>query len=74
MKIDARGLGCPKPVSLAQDALAKMTEGIVEVLVDNEASVKNIARFARKEGMDIETIKDDKYWHVKIVKGHVCEP
>ncbi|MBI5187619.1 MAG: sulfurtransferase-like selenium metabolism protein YedF [Nitrospirae bacterium] len=73
MKIDARGLGCPKPVSLAQDALAKMTEGIVEVLVDNEASVKNITRFARKEGMDVETIKEDKYWCVKIIKGYVCE-
>ncbi|MBI5027093.1 MAG: sulfurtransferase-like selenium metabolism protein YedF [Nitrospirae bacterium] len=73
MQIDARGLPCPKPVSLAQDALSEINEGIVEVLVDNEASVKNIIRFAKKEGMAVEALKEDKHWRVKIIKGPMCK-
>jgi TusA-related sulfurtransferase len=38
MIIDARGQGCPKPIMMAEDALSKITEGIIEVMVDNEAS------------------------------------
>jgi TusA-related sulfurtransferase len=37
MVIDARGQGCPRPVMMAEEALSKITEGIVEVVVDNEA-------------------------------------
>ncbi|MEW6409136.1 MAG: sulfurtransferase-like selenium metabolism protein YedF [Nitrospirota bacterium] len=73
MLIDARGLGCPKPVSMAQEALEKTDKGIVEILVDNEASFKNIIRFAKKEGMGVDTIKEDNYWRLKIVKGYPCE-
>ncbi len=72
--IDARGIGCPKPVIMAEEALAKIDEGTVEVLVDNEASVSNLSRFARKNGFYSESLKEDKYWKVKIVKGYVCEP
>jgi selenium metabolism protein YedF len=73
MIIDARGHGCPKPVIMAEEALAKIGEGIVEVLVDNEASVGNLSRFASKNGMYSETIKEDSFWRVKIVKGYPCE-
>lgn len=73
MLIDARGHGCPKPVIMAEEALSKIDEGIVEVLVDNEASVGNLSRFASKNAFYSETIKEDKYWKVKIVKGYPCE-
>jgi selenium metabolism protein YedF len=73
MLIDARGLGCPKPVMMAQDALAKIDEGIVEILVDNEASAYNLTRFASKNGFYSDTTKEDNYWMIKIVKGFVCE-
>lgn len=72
-KIDARGIPCPKPVLLAEEALSKISEGIVEVLVDNEASVGNLTRFASKNGFYSESIKEDNYWRVKIVKGYPCE-
>ncbi|MGC8938117.1 MAG: sulfurtransferase TusA family protein, partial [Thermodesulfovibrio sp.] len=39
MEIDARGLGCPKPIILAEEALSKIEEGIVTVIVDNEGSM-----------------------------------
>lgn len=73
MQIDARGFGCPKPVMMAEKALSQIDEGTIEVLVDNEASVKNLSRFATKQGMYVETGKEDTYWTVKIVKGYPCE-
>jgi selenium metabolism protein YedF len=73
MTIDARGIGCPKPVTMTEEALAKINEGTVEILVDNEASVANIKRFATKSGFFAETLKEKNYWRVKIVKGYACE-
>jgi selenium metabolism protein YedF len=73
MLIDARGLACPKPVTMAEEEISKIGEGIVEVLVDNEASVKNLTRFASKNSLYVETEKVDDYWRVKLVKGYPCE-
>jgi selenium metabolism protein YedF len=73
MVIDARGQACPKPVMMAEEAVSKIGEGIVEVLVDNEASVKNLSRFAKNNALYAETEKVDDYWKVKIVKGYPCE-
>lgn len=73
MLIDARGEVCPKPVVMAEEALSKISEGILEILVDNEASVKNLIRFANKNGFYTENVKEDNYWRVKIVKGYPCE-
>lgn len=73
MLIDARGLGCPKPVTMAEDSLAKIGEGIVDVLVDNEAAVKNLSRFASKNSLYAETEKIDNYWRVRLVKGYPYE-
>ncbi len=73
MLIDARGEVCPSPVLMAEEALSKISEGILEILVDNEASVKNLTRFASKNGFYTENQKEDNYWRVKIVKGYPCE-
>lgn len=73
MLIDARGYGCPKPVIMAEEALSETPEGIIEVLVDNEASAKNLTRFATKNSFYSEILKENTYWRVKIVKDYVCE-
>ena len=73
MVVDARGFGCPKPVMMAEEALAPMKEGSIEVLVDNEASAKNLERFSKKNGFYSETLREDRFWRVKIVKGYICE-
>ncbi len=74
MIIDARNQGCPKPVMMAEEALSKITEGIVEMIVDNEASAENLAWFAKSNAFYSETIRDGKDWRVKIVKGYICAP
>jgi len=73
MVIDARGLACPKPVILAEEALSKMQEGIVDMIVNTGASVKNLKRFATQNGFYAESVLKDDYWLVKIVKGYPCE-
>lgn len=72
MLIDARGQGCPKPVMMAEEALSKIGEGIVDVLVDNEDSALNVAGFAAQNGMFAETVREGKDWKVKVVKGYAC--
>ena len=74
MIIDARGQGCPKPVMMAEEALSKITEGIIEVVINNEASADNLARFAKSNAFYSETIRDGKDWRVKMVKGYACAP
>lgn len=71
--IDARGLGCPKPIILAEEALSKINEGMVTVLVDNEASAENLKRYATRFGYYYEVEKEENYWKVKIVKGYTCQ-
>ena len=58
---------------LAPDAAAVL-DNIVDVLVDNEVSVKNLARFATKNAFYSEAVQVNGFWHVKIVKGYPCEP
>lgn len=74
MVIDARGQDCPRPVMMAEEALSKISEGIVEVIVDNEASAENLVSFAKGNAFYPETTKDGRDWRVKIVKGYVCAP
>jgi selenium metabolism protein YedF len=73
MLIDARGQGCPKPVMMAEEALSKIKEGIVEVLVDNEESALNVAGFAAQNSLFAESKKEGRDWRVKIVKGYACD-
>jgi selenium metabolism protein YedF len=73
MKIDARRQVCPRPVMMAEEALSKINEGILEVLVDNEDSALNVAGFASQNGLFTETNKVDRDWKVKIIKGYECD-
>lgn len=60
-RIDARGLSCPQPVVLVNQAVAEGNTDL-EITVDNEVSRENVTRFltkhdlktdARQEGRDI---------------------
>lgn len=69
MLIDARGLECPKPVMMAQEALSGMQEGTVEVLVDNYSSSENVLMFAQRAGFQAEVSREGQDYRVKIEKG-----
>jgi selenium metabolism protein YedF len=72
MLVDARGLGCPKPVIRAEEELSRITHGIIEVLVDDEFAAENLVTFAGSNGFYSETAKEGKDWRVKLVKGDAC--
>lgn len=44
--VDARGYSCPIPVVMTQKALDQSKPDCLEVLVDAQAAVQNITRFA----------------------------
>ncbi len=73
MVVDARGYPCPKPVLMTKEALEKVEEGVVEVLVDNEASKENVKRFAQRQGCDVEVREEEGYFRLIITKGYTCE-
>ena len=51
MQIDARGKACPMPVVMTEEALRKINEGTIDVLVDNEESALNVAGYAAQQGL-----------------------
>ncbi len=53
--IDCLGMPCPQPVLRAKQALEEGAYAI-EVLVDNEASQNNVARFGRSQGHTVQTV------------------
>ena len=53
--VDARGLACPAPVVKATQALVGMTEGTLEVRVDNTVAVENLKRLAAQKSLTMET-------------------
>ena len=69
IKVDARGLGCPKPVIATKQALDSLTEGQVTTLVDNVVSKENVVKFAGSQGYGVmvEAAGDD--FAVTILKG-----
>jgi len=80
-KIDARGLSCPQPVVLTKKALEEMRTGIIEVIVDNNASAENVARFARNAGCGVEIREQGHDFVIKIKKAYgevpeeqICSP
>ena len=55
--VDARGLSCPQPVMLTQNAVSGLKRGTVEVLVDSATAVQNVTRLAKKSGWAV-TVED----------------
>lgn len=61
--VDATGLSCPLPVIETKKALKEMSEGELEVLVDNQIALQNLEKMAKQTGLvyKLATIKDDQY-------------
>lgn len=51
--VDARGLSCPMPVVLVQNAVKKGNPSELEVLLDAECSVENVTRYAVNQGYTV---------------------
>lgn len=66
IEVDARGLSCPEPVMMTNDALKNNSE--VKVLVDEAYQKTNVEKLVREKGYkSVSTDKDD-YYEVVITK------
>lgn len=60
IEVDARGLGCPKPVINTKRELDKIEQGIVVTTVDNEIAKENILKLANSLNCETKILKDEK--------------
>ncbi len=72
LKVDARGLSCPIPVLKTKEALEELQEGVITVLVDNEASCENVKRFAQSQGCTVEVKREEGCFVLTVAKGYTC--
>lgn len=64
-KIDARNIPCPGPVIEAKKTLKDMTDGVLEVLVDNQTAVANLTKLGEYLKLNVQTVQlDDGAWQV----------
>ena len=66
--IDARGLSCPMPVVMVQQAVKKGSPDEVKVLVDSMVCVENITRFASSQQYDVAVMKKDEEFELTLKK------
>lgn len=64
--LDCIGLACPKPVLRAKDALAAGATSI-KVVVDNEASQNNVARFGRSQGHEVSVGREGENVYTVVI-------
>jgi len=64
--VDARGLSCPQPALLAQQAIQKLTKGTISVLVDTGTAKENVSRLAKKSGW-VVTVEEQPDGSTRIV-------
>lgn len=67
MRIDARGLSCPQPVILTQQALAQKPANC-EVIVDNGAAKENVTRFAQHAGYTVALSEENGDFTLRLTK------
>jgi len=67
-EIDCRGQACPYPVLMAKEALERLTEGEVTLIVDNVTARENVERFAKSQGCPVTVEKRGSDFHLRIQK------
>lgn len=73
IKIDARGLACPKPVIETKKALEQIREGNIITLVDNDIARDNVSKLAKSLKLDFNVSKTEAGYEVSIFKGGFME-
>ena len=64
MIIDARGLDCPQPVVLTNNAFDESTQ--LTTIVDNEVAKENVTRLAKSKGFAVEVEQKDGDFHLHL--------
>ncbi|MGL6153962.1 sulfurtransferase-like selenium metabolism protein YedF [Cetobacterium sp. SF1] len=68
IKVDAIGQTCPMPLIMTKKALREITEGIVEVSVDNIISKENVEKLAKESGYHFQSLLEGSIYKITIQK------
>jgi len=63
-EIDCRGLACPAPVLQTKEALEREHPQVIKVVVDNEASKQNVARFMASQKLEVSIQEAGNEFHI----------
>ena len=67
--IDAKGKTCPLPLIMTKKAISEAAQDeTLEILVDNEISMKNVSRFLEDNGMKINIETKGSVYHIYVNK------
>jgi len=66
--IDTRGLSCPIPVVMVQQAIKKTGADRLEVLADAQVAVENITRMAANQGYQVSVAADGEEFKLTLSK------
>lgn len=67
--VDAKGLSCPQPVIMTLNAIKKIKEGSIEVVVDTDTAKENVSRAARSRGWEVAAVQpEDEGYRLTIKK------
>ncbi|KXG73884.1 sulfurtransferase-like selenium metabolism protein YedF [Thermotalea metallivorans] len=67
-QIDARGMGCPKPVIETKKILDTLKEGSVTTIVDNEVAKENVIKLAQSMAYHVDVREHDGNFYINIYK------
>ena len=68
IKVNAIGQTCPIPVIMTKNALKEITEGSIEVSIDNKISKENIEKFSKEMGFSFTTREENEIFFIQINK------
>lgn len=66
--VDTRGLSCPIPVVMVQQAIKKDAPAKLEVLADAKVAVENITRLATANGYQVSVVEDGLDFKLTLTK------
>ncbi|MCF2664105.1 sulfurtransferase TusA family protein [Oscillibacter valericigenes] len=66
--VDTRGLSCPIPVVMVQQAIKKDAPAKLEVLADAKVAVENITRLATTSGYQVSVVEDGLDFKLTLTK------
>lgn len=66
--VDTRGLSCPIPVVMVQQAIKKDAPATLEVLADAKVAVENITRLANTNGYQVSVMEDGLDFKLTLTK------
>jgi len=69
VKIDARGLICPKPVIETKKALEGIKEGNIITMVDNAVAKDNVSKLAKSLKLHFSVTEAEGNYEISIFKG-----